>query len=96
MSDINLHDAPNEELETLAYARKNWFPKPVAPATIYRWVKHGSSGVRLQVLFSTGQTMTTKAACKNFLANVDRARRSRMVAAATIDATPEQLQAVGL
>ncbi|MEO2019134.1 MAG: hypothetical protein ABGZ53_32725 [Fuerstiella sp.] len=95
---VGLWETTAEELRSLAYARRNWLPrnndKVVSPATAYRWVKKGVCGVPLRVLFTSAGCVTSEEACKDFIRNVDAARRVEMTPA--IDATDEQLRAAKL
>ncbi len=95
-----LNNPVAETLRPLGYARKWWIPrnasnKPISPATINRWARKGVKGIRLPVLYTPAGAVTSEAACRQFLAEVDRMRRDGMATAA-IDATEDQLRAVGL
>ncbi|MEO1994080.1 MAG: DUF1580 domain-containing protein [Planctomycetaceae bacterium] len=90
-----------QDLKPLGYARKWWIPrddnnKPVSPATLYRWIRKGVKGVKLDAVFTPSGCVTSEAACRQFLAEVDSARRNEMSSAGALDATDEQLRAVGL
>ena len=90
-----------ELLKPLGYARRWWIPRreenrPVSPATINRWVRKGVKGVRLQVIYTPDGAVTSEAACRQFLAEVDRVRRDDMASAGALDATDNQLRAAGL
>jgi len=100
MSVELLNDPVAETLRPLGYARKWWIPrnasnKPISPATIHRWARKGVKGIRLPVLYTPAGAVTSEAACRQSLAEVDRMRRDGMATAA-IDATEDQLRAVGL
>ena len=95
-----LNNPVAETLRPLGYARKWWIPrntsnKPISPATIHRWARKGVKGIRLPVLYTPAGAVTSEAACRQSLAEVDRMRRDGMATAA-IDATEDQLRAVGL
>jgi hypothetical protein len=95
-------DAPvAETLKPLGYARKRWIPwnsdnKPVSPASINRWTRKGVMGVKLAVVYTPAGAVTSEAACRQFLAEVDRVRRGEMASAGVLDATDEQMRSVGL
>ena len=96
-----LNNAAAETLKPLGYARKRWIPrrgnnKPVSPGTIHRWARDGVKGVKLAVVYAPGGAVTSEAACREFLAEVDRVRRGEVTAAAVLDATDDELRAVGL
>ncbi len=98
-TDLLATDA--ELLKPLGYARRWWIPRreenrPVSPATINRWVRKGVKGVRLQVIYTPDGAVTSEAACRQFLAEVDRVRREDMASAGALDATDNQLRAAGL
>ena len=101
MSIELLNDPVAETLRPLGYARKWWIPrdannKPVSPGTMYRWIRKGVRGVKLSAVFTPSGAVTSEAACREFLGEVDRVRRGEMAAAGALDATDEQLRAVGL
>ena len=101
MSIELLNDPVAETLRPLGYARKWWIPrdannKPVSPQTINRWARKGVKGVKLSVIYTPSGAVTSEAACREFLAEVDRVRRGELDAAGALDATDEQLRAVGL
>lgn len=79
---VDLLETDPEDLESLSYARQNWLPRNgkrcVSPGTVYRWARYGVSGVVLKVLFTSGGAVTSLAACKEFLREVDRARRAEL------------------
>ena len=82
------------------FARTKWIPrregdKPVSPATVYRWIRKGVLGVKLQVLYTPNGCATSEAAVREFLSSVDAARRTASFADNTIDATEGELAAAG-
>ncbi len=94
----NLAKADPADLKSIDYARRHWVPrnrrdKPISAATVYRWIRKGVCGVRLQVLCMPNGTVTSQAAVQNFLASVDAAKQSKTTA---LDVTEEQLRAAGL
>ncbi|MEO2014347.1 MAG: hypothetical protein ABGZ53_08220 [Fuerstiella sp.] len=100
--EVNLWETTVDELGSLAYARRNWLQrnndKVVSPATTYRWVKKGVCGVKLRVLFTSAGCVTSEEACKDFIRNVDAARRVAIAkrGAATVDASVNELRAAEL
>ena len=96
-----LNNPVAETLRPLGYARRRWIPwnsnnKPISPQTINRWTRKGVKGVKLAVVYTPAGAVTSEAACLRFLAEVDRVRRDGMAAAGAIDATDDELRAVGL
>jgi hypothetical protein len=49
--------------------------RPVAPSTLWRWASSGLAGVRLPIARIGGTAVTTRAALRRFLADVEAARR---------------------
>jgi hypothetical protein len=49
--------------------------KPVSPSTLWRWAVHGIRGIRLPIARVGGTAVTTRAALRQFLADVEAARR---------------------
>lgn len=98
---VQLLETPAEYLKPVDYARRWWFPRrnenrPVSPSTVYRWAKRGVQGVRLKLLFTPDGAVTSEAACREFLSQVDRVRRDGMAAESCIDATDQELAKAGL
>ena len=99
---INLLDKPvAETLRPLGYARKFWIPRradnrPISPATIHRWARKGTKGVKLAVVYTPAGAVTSEAACREFLTEVDGVRRNTMSSVEVIDATEDQLRVAGL
>ncbi len=99
---VDLLQTDPEDLQSLAYARRNWLPRNgkrfVSPATVYRWARHGVSGVRLKALFTSGGAVTSLEACKEFMREVDAARRAELDArkSQSVDATDDELESAGL
>lgn len=78
-------DVPLKDIKPLDYARRNWFPraprrKAISLATIYRWVQKGLHGVQLQALRTPQYIGTTEQACRQFLLDVDAAKRAEPAA----------------
>ncbi|GAB5444942.1 MAG: hypothetical protein Fues2KO_52910 [Fuerstiella sp.] len=98
--NVDLFTTPACDLKPLGYARHKWIPyrpgnKPVSPPTMYRWAKKGVYGEKLMTLQTPGGTVTSEAACRDFLNRVHKAR----TAAETndvIDASDDELQKAGL
>jgi hypothetical protein len=98
-TDKLLRGTAAENLRPLEYARKWWIPrnaqnKPVSSATVYRWAKRGVCGIKLKVLFTADGAVTSEAAVRDFLRQVDAARRAEF--AEKTSATPAQLATAGL
>lgn len=49
--------------------------RKVAMSTVYRWVSHGLSGIRLETIAGPSGTYTTKDALAEFFESVNRARK---------------------
>ena len=97
----SIADTPADLLRPINYARSHWIPrrdggKPVSPATLYRWIKQGTHGVKLKALFTPSGCVTSEAAVREFLAAVDLARRSTVRDSQLIDASESELAAAGL
>jgi len=98
----------HEQLESLTYARKHWIPKsasgkPLAPCTLFRWVKDGLEGlngnrIRLEVLYRGQTPCTSEQAVQRFFQHITEARLTRMARTAqrAADVTAAELEAVGL
>jgi len=98
---MKIVDTPAELLQPINYARAHWIPrrdggKPVSPATLYRWIKKGVHGVKLQALFTPSGCVTSEQAVRDFLELVDQARRSVVSSSNLLDASEIQLKAAGL
>lgn len=97
----SIADTPADLLKPINYARSHWIPrrdggKPVSPATLYRWIRTGVHGVKLQALFTPSGCYTSEQAVQDFLAGVDNARRSAVRESTLIDASERELAAAGL
>ena len=68
--------------------------KPPSTATLTRWHRRGVCGIKLAVLLTPNGTFTSEAAVREFLQQVDAARRSEF--AEKTSATPAQLATAGL
>lgn len=99
--ETSLASASADELQSLRYARTHWIPRhdngrPISPATAYRWIRKGVKGVKLRALMMPHGCYTTEAAVREFLAAVDAVRRSEVCDNPAIDASEDELRAVGL
>ena len=98
---MRIIETPAELLKPINYARAHWIPRrdggnPVSPATMYRWIKKGAHGVKLQALFTPSGCVTSEQAVRDFLSSVDEARRSVVRDSNLLDATEDQLKAARL
>jgi len=92
-----------KDLRPLTDAAQWWIPRrfnnrPVSTATLHRWAKRGVKGVKLDVVYTADGAVTSREACRRFLAAVDAARRAEMQEKSEADypATEDQLKAAGL
>jgi hypothetical protein len=66
--------------------------RPVHPATLWRWASRGCRGVRLPIVRIGGTACTSRMALRQFLADVEAARRPAAPAPQTT-AAPAELTA---
>src|SRR4051812_15063216 len=72
----------HEKLIRLADACKlPWLPRPIHPATIYRWVQVGRRGQRLQAVRSVGGLCVTESGLRDYF---DRLAGPAVVAAPVV------------
>ena len=72
MSSKIIFDCPEilgESLIDLTEATKYLFPVKCSRATIERWVRRGSRGIRLETVLIANRRYTSKQAVQRFLAN---------------------------
>ena len=101
IDEVELTTTPAEALKPIDFARRKWIPRrdgnrPVSPSTMYRWAKKGVKGIRLKILFTPGEAVTSEAACREFMRRVDEARRSEFTDATVVDVSNSELIAAGL
>lgn len=60
-------DAFSEDLIEVRTLADKAFQNRIAPATLYRWIRHGSHGVRLEAVKAGRKWLTTEAAFNRFL-----------------------------
>jgi hypothetical protein len=75
--------------------------KAVSPSTLWRWYAHGLCGVRLAVVRVGGTACTSRQALRQFLAEVEAARRPAASAAVpsqpnAADQASNELAALGI
>lgn len=90
----------NELIEVRKLASKV-FGNAVCPNTVYRWIRRGSNGVRLEAIKAGRKWLTTESAFNEFLqARTAAAIEADLPADAEngipADVTEEELEAVGL
>lgn len=98
--EVNVFDADNSELRTLKHAGSHWLPGmsggPCSAPTVYRYASEGSHGVVLKTISTSRSTLTTEAACKEFIRNVDAVRKREKKAAGVVQASDSELRKLGL
>ena len=103
MHSANAKAVPDDALQPLIEAVGQVIPGNVNPSTPWRWINRGIAGlngerIRLQVWYVGRAPHTTKAAVRQWLADVTAARLARMARTQqrAVDVTAAALQAVGL
>ncbi len=96
---MNAASIDDHQLVELSTARNEMIPKrggkAISPTTLWRWIKRGCAGVRLQVKYVGNTPHVSRAMINDFIDQVTAARMSKPVAKAD-EVTDEELRAAGL
>ena len=92
--------ANDDELKDLGTARRDLIPKrgsgkPTSPTTVWRWIKKGILGVRLQVKYVGSTPYVSRAMINEFIEAVTAARTKKDEAKPD-DVSDDELRAAGL
>ena len=93
MSSKMIFDCPEilgESLINLTEATKHLFPVKCSRATIERWVRRGSRGVRLETVLIANRRYTSKQALQRFLANQQYTEPEKAELASTQSNMPQK------
>jgi hypothetical protein len=103
MHTVNANAVPDDALQPLNEAIRQVIPGNVNPSTPWRWITRGIAGldgqrICLQVTYVGRAPHATKAAVRQWLADVTEARLARMARTQqrAADVTAAELEAVGL